>query len=656
MFNVNLELDKYKSIIPEMPSFSEIINHDKDDEDSVWVRDVPDIINLNYIEREKERLRTGVWIKIKDTPLWIPPNYYHFLHNGIAGSLPPDFRLKELKNTYFKLWVRNNPYANGTFDIKNRKDGRTTRVMSDILFDAMDGQNTHGQFNIQSKTNEDAKSPCWMFLKSQWLNYPEWLKKVFYSDFASQNAMEEKMIFSRVKSIATDNRGNKVDVPSRMLQLKFYPAVFNAQDGSSDVLKCVADEFCKWIVCNPTAFLTNTKQFIRVGATRKGLYEIFSSPADVNHKYVDDVFQVWKDSDSNELDKFGSTKSGLFRYHSNPLDGIEGYYDKFGDSDPNKIYEWIMHQRSNARKEDLMAEVRANPLSDEEMFSSADSNAYWDNTKGLVQRKQFLVTTIYKDEETLEPKYIWGNLEWENGLIDTNIIFRPNEENEFNIKTGRFCFSTLPDFNNSLKDIFTPPDYIESCAGVDPYHIGKGVRVGKGSNAGVVVYKFRDLTDEHFSPRPTAIYNCRPQNIHTFFEDMVMLCVFTRSKLQYERTSDEIERYFDERGYSKWVLDIKGKKGMVQRGKAGGAFITHVMSIVNVITNMPSDATKEYLLANYWFEDLVEQIIQFNRDNTTKFDLFMGFGQAVFGAAYISKKNSVVANSLAGKAFSYLMS
>lgn len=640
-FQVDLEIAKYQHLFPAKPSDDEIVNINADMHDAVWTRQVPDFITGSFLEMEKKRLRQGAWIIIKDQLLWLPPNYYHFLENGIAGTGKPEFRLKELKNNYYKLLVRANPHATGTFDIKNRQDGRTTRVMSDSLFEMQDGVNYHGQINIQSKTNADSERPCWSTAKGQWLNYPKWLKDMLYSDFASGNNIETQLRFTREERETKNMRGEKIVLPSRNLFMSYYPAVFNAQDGSSNVLKCVADEFCKWITCSPAKFLTNSEQFMQVGGSRKGLYEIFSSPADFNHKYLDDVFGIWEDSNPDNLDQYGTTKSGLFRYHSHPLDGIEGYYDKYGDADPTKIYERIMYKRSKKKPDELLGEVRANPLTKDEMFGSYDTNLYWDNIEGIKERKLYILSTIYKDEETLEPKYQWGNLEMTNGFdggIEVN--FRPNEENEFNIKTGRFCFSEIPE-TPALIDPTEPPAFIEGCIGVDPYHLGtNGKLKTRRSMAGVVGWQFRKLGVDNFVPRPIFYYNTRPPHIHTFFWDMVMAAILTRFMVQYEKTSDEMERFFDDNGYGEWILNSSSSKRSklyetrteIGRGKKGGAFMVDVKGLVNIITNKPVKPDAPDILKQFWFDKLLQQLEDFDEEETSKYDLVMGLFQAVYGA------------------------
>lgn len=635
----------------------EIINVDKDIEDCYWQRNVPLIITPKFINLEKKRLRQGAFIYIKDELFWLPPNYYFFLQYGIIGGGSPEFRLKELKKRLYKSAVRDNKFALGTFNIKNRQDGDTGGNMMDCLYELMDGVNFHGQINIQSKTNNDARKPCWSTLKSHWSNLPKWLKEIFYSDFTSGDNIEKQMKFERTISTQKDIFGKNIEIPSRGLSIQYYPSTFNAQDGSHNVILCVGDEICKWAGCSPAAFFTNAEKFIKVGSKRMGLFSLFSSPADVKHRYVDEVHRMWNEANSNELDQFGSTKNGLFAYHTDPLDGIEGYYDKYGDADAQEILEKIMYDRSKKSKEDLLGEIRANPLNEEEMFGSYNTNTLWSNQEGIIRRKNYVLSTLFKNEETKEPKYIWGNLEWKDGIPDTEVVFRPSLKNEFNLTSARFCFAYFPNFDTPLKNIFKPPLFIDSSLGFDPIH--KQDTEGRQSNAAMVGYKFRELLNFEYSPRPTFIYSCRPYHMHIIFEDIIKAAVYTRSLIQYEGTSDEMGRYLKERGYDDWVafkIGSKTLKGDAPRGKNGGQLVSNAMEVIDILTNVPIDPTKPYLLDLYWFEKLLEEIETFTPEDTHKFDLFMAYVQALLGAMKMSSVKKKITDKLSSVLINHVLS
>ena len=657
-FQINFDIEKYKHLWIDKPEDREIINIDKKKEDCVWSKQVPAYRDMGSLELLQKRLKRGAYIIIKDELLWLPPSYYHFLEFGIAGNKPPEFRLKELKNDYFKHWVRANKFAIGTLDGKNRQDGRTTREMSNCLFEAQEGNNTHGNLNIQSKTNRDAIVPCWNTLKSHWLNYPDWYRELMYSDFDGGNNIETKLTFARKEKVIIGHDGTQKILPSRNLLIMYFPAVYNAQDGNNNVLYSYGDEFFKWASCSPSKFLINNEKFIRVGAGRKGLFSLFSSPADVNHKFVDEGKRIWQDSNPEELDEYGTTKSGLFAYHSNPLDGIGEFYDKYGDADPNAVYEFIMSARAKKHKDDLMAEIRANPMNEEEMFGSQDGRSIFENHDGIVEREKFLSTTIYKNEITKEPIGMWGNLEWENGVFDTNLIFRPNDKNEEDVRTGRFFKSEDPDFVLPLIDIKKPPIYVGSSLGIDPVNLLLQAKNGRGSDWGACVYKFRELNNPDFIPRITVTYCSRHSDIDVICEDMIKLCVYTRSMIHYERTSDYIEKYMTERGYAKWIInrkDVRGKVGGdMPRGKSGGQFMTTVLDMVNVLTNKATEG-RSSRLEHFWHIKMIRQIIDLDINDTEKSDLFMAFAQALIGVLFMSKKKQIIGDPVLRELMDYVL-
>lgn len=653
-FNIDFKPQDYVEIFPDIPPSEEIINYNCDLEDRVWTRQVPEKITANFVDLELKRLKQGAFIGIKDEVLWIPPNYYQFLQYGIAGGSAPEFRLKKLKHKYFKIQVRNNPEAIGTYTIKNRQDGETTDVISDCLWELGDGVNYHGQIGIQSKTDQDSYNPCWTTMKSQWMSYPKWLKNLLYSDFASGNNIETQMRFTRPEADG---------VKSRNLWAAYYPSVYNAMDGKNNVLRCVLDEVNKWKNCSFYDTFINYKKFILVGKSRRGMFDIFSSPADVNGKWNDEAFAFWQTCDPDKLDKNGTTQSRVFRWFSNPLEGIEGCYDRFGDADANYIYEHIMRERASLKEDKRLAEVRGYPLNEEEMFGSFEKNTMWDNHKGIVARKLYVMSSIYKNEETKEPKYIWGNLEWESGLVDVKTpVFRANEENVFDLAKGRFCFSEIPDNSIELKDIKKPPQLVESCLGIDPFNMRYETKQAtRGSSAGCVNLKFRKLSVQDFNMRPTMIYNCRPHQ-ELFFEDMIKAAVYNRSLVQYENRSDKLANYFEDRGYFDWLLPEIGaaqnskRKGDAPAGGKSGAFLNEGIYLINTITNVPLNPDKPYLLDEIWFEELLEQIISFNPKDTHRFDLVMGYIQALIGAAKISNIKKRAGDKINNQMINYFFS
>ena len=646
-FKIKFDIRDYADILPMPPEdVSEVINWDKPVADCKWEKIIPSQITAEYIEQETTRcLKTGVWIFIKHQMVWLPPNYYFFLQYGSAGGEPPKFRLKRLKHVYFKLRVRNNPKAIGTYTIKCRQDGETTMAIHDALWECMDGNMNTGQIGIQSKTNDDAKNPCWLTMEGLWGVLPEWFKEVFFDDFASKNAMAEQIKFKRDK---TEEKS------ARQILIKYYPSVHNAMDGKNNMRICILDEINKWKICSFYDTYINYKKFIAVGSSRRGLFNIFSSPSDTDGKHNDEAKVFWDGSNPDELTETGSTATRVFRYYSDPLDGIEGFYDDYGDADPDEILHHILMERKNMPADKRIAEIRAFPLNEKEMFSSFDkNNDTWANADGINDRMLFLKNRRFKDEITKEPCLIYGNLEWVDGIPDNpkGVQFRQADVSAFDLKKARFAFSYLPTdvqelvwkWDSKVDDMRpVPPALSENIIGIDP--IDKRYVTGKKkgfSNGSMTSVKYLDFSGTGIIDVPTAYYNIRTQHNSTFFEDAIKFAIFMQAMVQVENKNTKIVDWFEDRGYFGWLLAKRGEpKDSVDKGDApgaGGQFLNEMIMLIDDVTNLPLNEGDRYKLEDIWFYDLLYDIANLDPSNTQKSDGFNICGQAMIGKTKMVK-------------------
>ncbi len=260
IFKCGFDIADYKDVLPNVENYCKqdyILNSDdwsKGNVDScVWKKYIPTLDEINspaFREQEARRiLKTGAWACISEEIVWIPPSYYFALQYGKVGEEDLEFRLKRLKHVYFKIKARNNPRCKGTLTVKNRADGETTMSIIDAFWECLEGNMNSGQIGIQSKTNEDAKNPCWYTIQILWQNLPQWLKNDLCSDFDSGDNIEQKMKFMRD---ADEEKGTK----ARNILIKYYPSVYNAMDGKHNMKKCILDEVCKWNVPNAGFYAT----------------------------------------------------------------------------------------------------------------------------------------------------------------------------------------------------------------------------------------------------------------------------------------------------------------------------------------------------------------------------------------------------------------
>lgn len=643
-FRINFDINNYLDILPPVPDdYSQILNIEKDIEDQFWQKELfPQIITSEFLFQEATRIKQGVWVMIKGVPIWIPPNYYQFLQYGIAGGEDPEFRLKRLKSVYHKLRVRKDPRFIGTNTIKNRQDGETTMCMSDNLWEVSSEELKNGMIGIQSKTRDDAENPCWFALQTHWNNYPSFFKDTFYPHFTSGKNIAEKLQFQR------DADKNNPNSKGSNVIIKYGPSVANAFDGKNNMRRCVLDEIAKWKECSLLLTLTNYTKFIMPGKVRKGLFDCLSSPSDTNGKHNDEAYQVWLDSDPDNIQETGSTKNRLWRYYSNPLDGIEGFYDKYGDADPQEILEHIKRERATKSKDLEMAEIRGYPLpiigtdqpNEEELFGATDSDNTFINIAGIKERKIWL-------GKNRGPLIEYGNLEWPLGNPDSGEPeFRKADKDYFDEIDARFCLTDTELPRIELLDLKTPPLTVEESFGIDPFGLRHRTRNEKTGSLGAgISWKFRDSMQTGRINYPTLTYLSRPQHQDTFHEDMIKGALYRRAMIQVESAGDKMANYFYDRGYQDWMLNslkpetitlangtFVSRKGDAPSGAGATAFMDEGISLINGVTNIPISPERPYLLNEFNFIEVLDDLISYNRKKGGQFNHFtMAFLQALLG-------------------------
>lgn len=662
IFKCGFDILDYQDILPsvhEYRKYDEVLNFDEQNKGNIdncfWKKHIPtpaEISSPTWREQEATRiLKTGVWAAINEEVLWIPPPLYYFLNYSKVNGVDPEFRLKRLMNTYFRIRAVNNPHCKGTMIIKNRQDGETSYCMGESFWQTFEMED--GQITINSKTRSDAINPCWKTVQSLYMGMPRWLFEMFFGDCDTNG----KNIAETIKFLrfADEVRG----VPAKNVLMAYYPAVYNALDGKNSVRKAVGDEFLKWVECNFGDWFNNASKFIMPGFQRSGMFDLFSSPPEKDSQSYRDGYELWLKSDPANRDNTGTTESRIERLHSNPLHGIQGSYDKFGDADPERIYDWIMSERKRQPKSKLLEEVRGFPLNEEEIWGSMEGGHFWDNTEGLKQRQIYLLGTRYKKEETKEPLFVMGNLEWKDGIIDNpaGVQLRQADKVEFDVNEARFKLAALPTNLPPLKNIFHPPDYPEVVVGADPF--GKRFAGKNPSNGALTIYQFRDVLGTGRSKMPLGLYLNRPFHEDIYFEDCLKACIYYQAPLQFESNHDRLGGYMSDRGYKAWVLPAIGeRRGSDRLGdhvSSRGKFMDEMIGLMNAHINLPVDPNDKCLLENHFLIELIDDLLKFNLKDTHENDASMSFGQALIAAAKLTFRKQRIPSALNRSVMDYLL-
>lgn len=652
-FKIKFCMDDYKDILPPIPDDdTDILNMDKEIPDQKWSKQpFPLIITRDFIIQEATRIKQGVWILIKGELIWIPGNYYFFLQYWNAAGQPPKFRLKRLKLVYKKLWVRKHPQFIGTLVIKNRKDGETLFSVCDGMWEVLIEEQKHGAIAMQSKTRDTVVGSCWKSLVSGWNGIPMFFKDSFFSDFESGKNIAEQLKFQRA---ANPNDPNDL---GKNINILYGPCVYNAFDAYADIIRLILDEIFKWLECSASMAITNYGKIIMPGNERRGLFDCFSSPPDSAGKHVEEGCDTWRRSNPRILNKeTNSTFSRLLGYYSNPLEGIEGFYDEYGDADPQQIFEHIHRERRSKSKDDLMGEVRAFPLpiigtdeaNEEELFGSTETHSIFINMPGIIKQKDIVITDKANRVE-------YGNLVWPQNIAYEGMpIWVKADRMEFDEIEARFCMTETEESKIELRDIRIPPDYVEECLGIDPFNLRYQTKNKvTGSMGAALSWKFRDLMNTGKNEYPTLAYLARPSHGEIFYEDMIKAAVYRRAMVQYENSNDKMENYFEDNGFLKWMIpstdakpvliegEWKIRRGDAPSGKGATAFLNEGINLINGITNKPLLPGEPYWLENFNIAEALDDLIKFNRENTQFNHFTMAFIQALLGKNKLkfSKKN-----------------
>jgi hypothetical protein len=668
IFKCGFDITDYKDILPDVDEYlkhDRILNLEEYDKGNIencfWKKHVPtaaEIASPTFREQEARRiLKSGVYACVAEEIVWIPPPLYYNLNYTKVSGVDPEFRLKRVMSCYHRIRARENKHCKGVMILKGRQDGETSYSMSEAFWETFDMED--GQITLNSKTRADAINPCWKTVQSLYMGMPRWIFNMFFGDCETNG----KNIAETIKFLrfADESKG----VSAKNILMAYYPAVYNALDGKNSVRRAIGDEFLKWIECNFGEWFNNASKFIMPGFQRSGMFDLFSSPPEKDSQSYRDGYELWQKSDTSKMGADGTTESRIHRWYSNPLHGIQGSYDKFGDADPEKIYDWIMKERKRQPKDKLLEEIRGFPLTEEEIWGSLDGGHFWSNHKGLQARQIYLIGKRFKDDKTKEPTVVRGNLEWVDAIPDNpkGVQFRQSDKTTFDVNEARFAFSFLPKNIEPLKDIHRPPQYVEHVIGADPF--AKRHPNGKRSSSGAMtIYKFRDVLETGVNKAVCGLYVNRPAHEDIYYEDILKACIFFQAPLQFESNIDKAGNYLTDRGYKDWCLpaigEIKGSDRLGDHVTSRGKFIDEMVGLMDSFINIPVDnqgrpLEDECLLNNLWIEELVSDLLKFSLKDTHERDASMSFGQSLIGAMKLSFKKQREKSSVNNSVLSYLL-
>lgn len=643
--NILLLNDTYPFPMPAMPQKeSDYLNYDKKIEDQYFVRQGPPKkwdsmtpkAQSKWIDEESTRcFETGQWVIIKGMRIWFPPAFWWTLNWWYMTDGYMKFRFNQLLEEYFEIFCWDDPWCICEFRFKKRRDGLTTRRMARTVWKAL--QTRNGWFGIQSKSGDDAKKVCWKILMTGYRRLPVFFLPQINGSTDPKTMLEFKKMSERItksnrqKLFENDIFRQEGDDDDLNTTIDWRDTVADAYDGQQTV-EINLDEAAKWKKASALEAIDTYKKSCSLDGEKVGMIHAFSSPPEKDGPALEECREIWDSSDYTKIKDLQGFKT--YRWLTSSLDSWAGAIDKFGFCDRELAKKLILAERNSGPSRNFKARVRQTPMYIDDIFDNVDNDIFA-NAQEIRERSKFLKNILYKDPEQKEEKWIYGNWLWRDGMEDTQVYFKPSLDQEDFSSSGRYCLAYNPTeggIGNILikkmikgKECFILHPDSEWVLGIDPYDF-KRTDSKKPSLGSGVVGKAFDFFEQGNVDAIGCIYNFRPNNPEDFYEDMIKLAVAYGAYVNCEARNIKIFDHFETRGYFEYMLPkdvMNTKKKDIKGSPTTNNMIQEICAQIEIHTSNNLDVI--------WFEQLLDEVKDFNPDFTKKYNLVMAYGHMLLG-------------------------
>ena len=569
--------------LPQVPENSSmIINSDKAKFAQKWKREeLPEGLNeetmedpkySDYIDEQFRKRYEGVWVKINGHNIYMTGTYWFGLQCYREEADYPAFRV--IQNELMIFWeaCKADPRSFGMQYVKNRRIGASMLAIIELIEAGTIYEDK--LLGIVSKKGKDSSKIFRRLIKGF-----KRLPCFFQPQWDGTNTPKTELVLD--EPTKRRKAGEKVSDESGLgTSISWHNTEINAMDGDA-IFRSLLDESGKYPKEVPFSEywpIVKTSHTRGIRITGKSMVVSTVNPM---KKGGSEYKSVWNDSDPLERDNNGRTKSGLYRLFIPAKYCLEGMFDEYGftiikdPEKPIKTDEGVMTSIGSETWLKNNAEMlQADPEKFNEFkrqFPDTIKDAFRDESTDCAFNLVKLQEQIEYNEHELNDRYNShnefrgndqlerGNLQWENGIQDTKVIWVPDPENgRFFIKKG--CFPPKEYRNNyeirvinGVKAKAPLAGHIGT-GGIDPYNRSRTAS-GKGSNGSYHLTTKTHTCDE--LPNETCIveYIDRPRTVQLFFEDMIMVSVFYSVPFLAELSNEQFLNTVKERGYRHYSMN-----------------------------------------------------------------------------------------------------
>jgi hypothetical protein len=595
----------------------------------------------DYIDNEFKYREEGLFFENNGKPTYITGTHYMYLQWSKIDVGAPDFR--ESNRLFFIFWeaCKADTRCYGMCYLKNRRSGFSFMSSSELVNQATISSDS--RFGILSKSGADAKKMFTDKVVPISINYPFFFKPI-------QDGMDRPKTELAYRIPASKLTRRKLDSNERLEELDGLDTTIdwkNTGDNSYDGEKLkllVHDESGKWE--RPDNILNNwrvTKTTLRLGSRIIGKC-MMGSTSNALDKGGDNFKTLYYNSDVSKRNRNGQTSSGLYSLFipmewsyegfidlygvpvfdtpSSPVKGVDGNHIEYG-----VIEHWQNEVDGLKQDQDSLNEYYR-------QFPRTEQHAFRDEAKqSLFNLTKIYEQIDYNDDLRNTSILTKGSFQWENGIVDSKVIFYPN-------KDGRFLISWIPPIHMqnhvvTKNGIKYPGNEHCGAFGCDPYDIS-GTVDGKGSNgalSGLTKFSMEDVPPNSFFLE----YIARPQTAEIFFEEVLMACVFYGMPILAENNKPRLLFHFKRRGYRGYSMNRPDKVwnnlSITERDIGGipnsseDVKQAHAAAIESYIEEHVG--FKEGSYGDMYFNRTLNDWSRFNINNRTKHDASISSGLAI---------------------------
>lgn len=623
--------------LPQPPQLNQIANYDRPKEKQKFEYTVQPPKGKDptdaFLAQEFERFENGYWFFNNGNLEWLTPNHYFFLNYWKDKGKSMMF-IDSQRDTFQWWWQieRLEQMAGGNL-VTCRRFGKTALATCVLYWRTSTNDNHRG--GIQSKTNPDSKLVFNKLIKS-WQKLPDWLKPIDsgetrpatvldFTEPRSSSKKKEKKIYEDVLDSSIDFRSSSAD----------------GYDGD-ELHTYLEDEVGKSIETNTDERWGVVQFCLMIGAEIVGKAFRTTTVEEMEKKGGKNFKKTWDDSAIKTLDEATGRTTSMLTNLFIPADfGFKGrhpvtkepFVDDYGYSNRELARSYILSLWANLEGDKLAAAQRKNPLNIKHAFQLQNFDSVFDNEL-LEAQKEYL--------ENEAPKNLIRRVTF--GREGDRVTWRDDPKGYYEMV---WDFPSQQDSNKRGRkyDLWEPANTESFAAGVDPF--AATITTGPGSMGVCYIYRKGDPLDPENSGMVVLRYAQRTKFKADFHRNVMMLCQYYGCKANYESDVDDYYEKFLEEGFKHYIMwrpkstvdpqrrNVKTKYGTPSKDPF--ALQKHTQTI------------DEYIKLRYdkiYFIELINQLIDYDIDDRTKFDDVIAFGMALIGGSEVGRKQEVEPSKL----------